>query len=70
MPHIIASNTYSYSHPIYKNKGKSYHSLKISDQSGNNNTTDNTDNKKIPMTYDSVKNIATSSNNDQMKLKK
>ena len=59
MPHIISHNPTDTPNPVFKNKKSS----------GNNQQTDDHKEKKVPMTYDSVKNAATGSGNDVIRLK-
>ena len=60
MPHIISHNPTDTPNPIYKNKKNS----------GKNQQTDDHKEKKVPMTYDTVKNAATASGNEDVRLKK
>ena len=60
MPHIISHSSSDCPNPIYKNKKNS----------GKNQQTDDHEEQKVPMTYDTVKNAATGSGNDVVKLKK
>ena len=60
MPHIISHSSSDCNHPVYKNKKNS----------GKNQQTDDHKEKKVPMSYDTVKNAATSSGNDAVRLKK
>ena len=60
MPHIIPHSPTDTPNPVYKKKKNS----------GKNQQTDDHKEKKVPMTYDTVKNAATSSGNDVIRLKK
>ena len=60
MPHIISHSSSDCNHPVYKNKRNS----------GKNKQTEEHKEQKVPMTYDTVKNAATGSGNDVVKLKK
>ena len=60
MPHIISHSSSHCNHPVYKNKKNS----------GNNKLEDDHKEKKVPTTYDTVKNAAMSSGNDGVMLKK
>ena len=60
MPHIISHNPTDTPNVVYKNK----------QNSGKNQQTDDHKDKKVPMTYDTVKNAATGSGNDVIRLKK
>ena len=60
MPHIISHSPTDTPNPVYKNKK----------DSGKNKQTDEHKEKKVPMTYDTVKNAAMSSGNDGVMLKK
>jgi hypothetical protein len=60
MPHIISHSSTDGPNPVCKNKK----------DSGKNKQTDDHKEKKIPMSYDSVKNAATTSGNDTVRLKK
>ena len=60
MPHIISHNPTDTPNPVYKNKKNS----------GKNQQTDDHKEKKVPMTYDTVKNAATGSGNEAVMLKK
>ena len=60
MPHIISHNPTDTPNPVYQNKKNS----------GKNQQTNDHKEKKVPMTYDTVKNAATGSGNDVIRLKK
>jgi hypothetical protein len=60
MPHIISHSSTDGPNPVYENKKNSEKS----------HQTDDHKEKKVPMTYDTVKNAATGSGNDVVKLKK
>ena len=60
MPHIISHSPTDTPNPVYKNK----------QDSGKNKQTDEHKEKKVPMTYDTVKNAATASGNEDVRLKK
>jgi len=60
MPHIISHNATDTPNPVCKNRKNS----------GKKQQTDDHKEKKVPMTYDTVKNAATSSGNDVIRLKK
>jgi hypothetical protein len=60
MPHIISHSSSDCNHPVYKNKKNS----------GNKKLEDDNKEKKVPTTYDTVKNAAMSSGNDGVMLKK
>ena len=60
MPHIISDSSSDCKHPVYKNK----------QNSENKKHEDGHKEKKVPMTYDTVKNAAMDSTNDFVKLKK
>ena len=60
MPHIISHSSSDCNHPVYKNKKNS----------GNKKLDEDHKEKKVPMTYDTVKNAATASGNEDVRLKK
>ena len=60
MPHIISHSPTDTPNPVFKKKKSS----------GKNQQTDDHKEKKVPMTYDSVKNAATESGSEAVRLKK
>jgi hypothetical protein len=60
MPHIISHSPTDTPNPVYKNKKNS----------GNKKLDEDHKEKKVPTTYDTVKNAAMSSGNDGVRLKK
>ena len=60
MPHIISLSSSDGPNPVYKHKK----------HSGIHKQKDHDKENKVPMTYDTVKNAATGSGNDMVKLKK
>ena len=60
MPHIISHSSTDTPNPVYKNKKTS----------GNKKLDEDHKEKKVPTTYDAVKNAAMSSGNDGVMLKK
>jgi hypothetical protein len=60
MPHIISHSPTDTPNPVYKNKKNS----------GNKKLDEDQKEKKVPTTYDTVKNAAMSSGNDGVMLKK
>ena len=60
MPHIISHSPTDTPNPIYKNKKNS----------GNKKLDEDHKEKKVPMTYDTVKNAGMGSGNDVVRLKK
>jgi hypothetical protein len=60
MPHIISHSPTDTPNPVYKNKNNSENKQQTDDHKEN----------KVPMTYDTVKNAATGSGNDVVRLKK
>ena len=60
LPHIISHSSSDCNHPVYKNKKTS----------GNKKLDEDHKEKKVPMTYDTVKNAAMGSGNDVVMLKK
>ena len=60
MPHIISHSSSDTPKPIYKNK----------QTSGNKKHEEDQKEKKVPITYDTVKNDAMGSGNDVVRLKK
>ena len=60
MPHIISHSSSDGPNPVYKNKKNT----------GKNKQTEEHKEQKVPMTYDTVKNAATGSGNDTVRLKK
>ena len=60
MPHIISHSSSDCNHPVYKNKKNS----------GIKKLEDDNKEKKVPTTYDTVKNAAMGSGNDVGMLKK